>query len=650
MNSAPVDPLIGRTLDERYVVRSKIARGGMATVYLGNDLRLQRRVAIKVMHQHLVEDENFTRRFEREARSAAMLGNSNVVGVFDQGIDGGLPYLVMEYLPGITLRELLKQQRRLTSDQALEIGEAVLTGLAAAHAAGLVHRDLKPENVLLADDGRIKIGDFGLARAVSANTTTGQALLGTIAYLSPELVTRGVADARSDIYAFGIMLFELLTGQQPFKGEQAMQIAYQHAHSEVPAPSTLDPAIDPELDRLVLWCTRRDPDQRPHDAGEALEFMRGMRSGAQLGQTRVLPVTGMVGTVTPSTTVLSGSERASLAKAEPPQAQAAETGRAPEAPETAVERARGAGSARARRGRWAAVILVLLVALAGGAGWWWGQGPGSLVTIPDVVGQKPDAAAAALKDLTLTVKRAECSSLEIEKGLVESTSPKPGARVDRGSGVRLCVSSGPKMLTVPELNGLSRKKAVQKIEKAGFVFGEVVEERFDKGTRDTVFLAVDEEDHGLGARYPEQGVINLHVSAGPLPSVAGDSVAEATRKLDGDGLKIKKSMNTKSYSDTVPEGDVIGLNTGKTVRVGSKVGLDVSRGPQLYAVPDVKGMNVNDAVQALRDAHFEVDTGVVPEGPLGDLVVVRSTDPKAGTKLKAGTVVKLQYRGSPNDR
>ena len=225
----------------------------MATVYLGNYLRLQRRVAIKVMHQHLVEDENFTRRFEQEARSAAMLGNANVVGVFDQGIDGGLPYLVMEYLPGITLRELLKQQKQLTSDQALEIGEAVLAGLAAAHDAGLVHRDLKPENVLLADDGRIKIGDFGLARAVSANTTTGQALLGTIAYLSPELVTRGVADTRSDVYAFGIMLFELLTGHQPFKGEQAMQIAYQHAHSEVPAPSTLNPSVPPELDELVLW-------------------------------------------------------------------------------------------------------------------------------------------------------------------------------------------------------------------------------------------------------------------------------------------------------------------------------------------------------------------------------------------------------------
>src|SRR3954465_117211 len=259
------DPMIGRLIDGRYQVRSRIARGGMATVYLATDLRLERRVAIKVMHGSLADDSTFKSRFVQEARSAGRLAHPNVVNVFDQGQDSDMAYLVMEYLPGITLRDLLKDYGKLTPEQTIDIMEAVLSGLAAAHKAGIVHRDLKPENVLLADDGRIKIGDFGLARAASANTATGAALLGTIAYLSPELVTRGIADTRSDIYAVGIMTYEMLTGEQPFKGEQPMQIAYQHANDSVPSPGLRNPGVPVELDELVLWATTRDPEQRPRD-------------------------------------------------------------------------------------------------------------------------------------------------------------------------------------------------------------------------------------------------------------------------------------------------------------------------------------------------------------------------------------------------
>ena len=251
MTTAPVDPMIGRLIDGRYQVRSRIARGGMATVYLATDLRLERRVALKIMHGHLADDNTFKTRFVQEARSAARLAHPNVVNVFDQGQDADMAYLVMEYLPGITLRDLLKDYKRLTAEQTVDIMDAVLSGLAAAHKAGIVHRDVKPENVLLADDGRIKLSDFGLARAASANTATGQALLGTIAYLSPELVTRGVADARSDIYAVGIMMYEMLTGEQPYVGEAPMQIAYQHANDSVPAPSSKNPAVPAEIDELV---------------------------------------------------------------------------------------------------------------------------------------------------------------------------------------------------------------------------------------------------------------------------------------------------------------------------------------------------------------------------------------------------------------
>ncbi|MPS76420.1 MAG: serine/threonine protein kinase, partial [Microbacterium sp.] len=253
------DPLIGRLVDGRYRVRARIARGGMATVYVATDLRLERRIALKVMHAHLSDDSAFQSRFIQEARAAARLADPHVVNVFDQGQDGELAYLVMEYLPGITLRELLREQKRLTVAQTITIMDAVLAGLSAAHRAGIVHRDVKPENVLLAEDGRIKIGDFGLARATTANTATGQQLLGTIAYLAPELVTRGTADARSDIYALGIMLYEMLVGEQPYKGEQPMQIAFQHATESVPRPSVRNPAVPEQLDELVLWATEKSP-------------------------------------------------------------------------------------------------------------------------------------------------------------------------------------------------------------------------------------------------------------------------------------------------------------------------------------------------------------------------------------------------------
>jgi len=568
-----------------------------------------------------------------------VLGQANVVGVFDQGVDGGLPYLIMEYLPGITLRELLKEQHQLTADQALEIGEAVLSGLAAAHSAGIVHRDVKPENVLLADDGRIKIGDFGLARAVSANTTTGQALLGTIAYLSPELVTRGVADARSDVYAFGILMFEMLTGQQPFKGEQAMQIAYQHAHSEVPAPSSLVAGLSPELDELVLWCTRRDPELRPNDAREALEFLREIRSGAPLGSTRVLPVTGVVGTVTPSTTVLDDFERDALAAS---RSERADDDGEPD-PRSATDRARTAGARRNRRGRLTALLLVLLIALAGGAGWWWGQGPGSLVTIPEVSGKDFAAASAELKDLSLTVKTSECSSLTVKAGLAVSTKPEAGSRVERESAVTLCKSTGPAMLPVPGLVGLPLDKAKAAIEKARFRVGDVIEERFDGGTRGNVILAVDENGKGLGDTYQEQGRIDLILSAGSLPEVAGNTVDQASKALADLGLTLDASMNSEVHDDTVEKGKVAGLVLPKgNVKVGDKVGLKISLGPELFEIPDVAGMKMKKAVEALRRAGFEPVTGV-PE-MLWNAVEVESTTPAAGAKHPKGTQVQLNFQ------
>ena len=279
------DALVGRVLDGRYRVEARIARGGMATVYRALDTRLDRVVALKVMHQLFAENDQFVARFNREAKSAARLSHPNVVAVYDQGEDDGYVFLAMEYVQGRTLRDLLRERTRLTPAEALSVLEPVLAALSAAHAAGLVHRDVKPENVLLADDGRVKVADFGLARAAAnLEATSATSLIGTVAYLSPEQVIRGIADERSDVYSAGVMLFEMLTGRPPYDGETAVSVALKHAHEDVPPPSSLVSGIPTSVDLLVARATARDPDRRPHDAGAFLAEVVRVRGGLVMSE------------------------------------------------------------------------------------------------------------------------------------------------------------------------------------------------------------------------------------------------------------------------------------------------------------------------------------------------------------------------------
>ena len=644
MTTHPTDPLIGQTFEDRYTILSRIARGGMAMVYLADDIRLHRKVAVKVMHQHLSEDENFTKRFDREARSAAQLSHPNLVNVFDQGQDLGRSYLIMEYLPSITLRDLLKSRKSLTLDETLEISEAVLAGLAAAHEASIVHRDVKPENVMLVDDGRIKIGDFGLAREVSANTTTGQALLGTIAYLSPELVTRGIADARSDLYAFGIMLYEMLVGAQPFTGEQPMQIAYQHAHSTVPRPSEASPTSTPAIDDFVIWLTRRTPEERPADAGVALEVLRDLRSDPyRVPDTLVLHEIPEADHPTPATTVLGSLTDAPIAGVTPVDVAAAAPPVSAEQT-TPVTTAQQHAERRRRRGRTIALSSAAAILVAGGLGFWFGQGPGSQVAIPDFIGQTPEAAETLLSERDLTMQTAECSSLDIPVGKVVSTEPAAGVRVDRESSVQVCVSTGPEQLPIPALVGLTTAKAEQAIADARFVYGSVVDTRFDEAAAGTVLAALNEAEEVVGETLPEQSTINLVVSAGPLPNVVGMEADEAISALEGAGLVHDDSDDYEAYDPNMKEGLVLSARMSTDpVRPGDTFSITRSLGPELFEIPDVRGSSLNEAVEELRAAGFEVDTGVIPQGIAGDLVEVKSTKPKAGSKHPAGTKVALKY-------
>ncbi|WP_199922393.1 Stk1 family PASTA domain-containing Ser/Thr kinase [Microterricola viridarii] len=642
--------MIGRLIDGRYQVRSRIARGGMATVYLATDLRLERRVAIKIMHGHLADDDTFKTRFVQEARSAARLAHPNVVNVFDQGQDSDMAYMVMEYLPGITLRDLLKDYGKLTPEQTIDIVTAVLGGLAAAHKAGIVHRDLKPENVLLADDGRIKLGDFGLARAASANTATGQALLGTIAYLSPELVTRGVADARSDIYALGIMMYEMLTGEQPFVGEAPMQIAYQHANDSVPAPSLKVPSLPHELDELVLWASARDPEDRPRDAGAMLEQLlvvtAGMQGTAEPGATEATTV--MPGPLAP-TMVLSGAALAGVDDFAGSDSETQiigsarhRTGPVDAADADGAAQLRGKAASRKRRGYWLFAAIVLLTGLAVGTGWYFGSGPGSRATVPDVTGQSVDSAvtditAAGLQAAETT---ASCSHPSIAPELVASTKPAVGSSLPRGALVTICVSTGPAIIDVPAVIGLPEAEARTTLGPL-FAVAEASDVRFtDEQPAGAVIALLDADGNAVAATAYEQSPVTLVVSAGPVPDVAGKSVDDATNTLKAAGLEVETTDPV--FNSTVPDGVVISASpqADGPVRAGSTIVLSVSKGPDLVEVPDVVGMNLGEAIQKLRDEGFVVSYSF-PDLliPVANAV---STDPAAGELVERGSAITVK--------
>ena len=614
----------------------------MATVYLANDLRLERRVAIKIMHGHLSDDSQFKERFIQEARSAARLAHPNVVNVFDQGQDSDMAYLVMEYLPGITLRELLQEHRILTTEQTLDIMEAVLAGLAAAHKAGIVHRDLKPENVLLADDGRIKIGDFGLARAATAATATGAALLGTIAYLSPELVTRGVADTRSDIYAVGIMMYEMLAGEQPFKGDQPMQIAYQHANDSVPPPSARNPRVPPELDELVLWATERNPEDRPKDARALLD---------RLFETHSELMTSSPQTPTQRTTVLTTGTPAVHATAET-QVLGSRL-RTPSGAAPATTALATSTAARRRRGWWIVGAIVLLVAIAGTLGWYFGAGPGSRVTIPEsLAGVSVEDATARLTELGLVVDptTGEIDSPSIEAGLVAQTDPELGVGVAPGSTVKLLVSTGPRPIAVPAFAGMTEADALAAIEAAPFTLVEPIIRQFDGTVPQGLVIDVlgaDETSILALPNYGELQQVRLVVSAGPLPEVGGLSPEEAIQVLAGVGLTA--TAQAEEFSD-FPAGTVSRIDlepnaegVNRLFRVGDSVSLIVSRGPDLVQIPDVIGDNIAAAKAELEALGFVVIVdSLIPEQSWdNNLAVVESTSPGPGEFAKRNSEITI---------
>jgi serine/threonine protein kinase/beta-lactam-binding protein with PASTA domain len=655
--------LIGQLVGNRYQIERLVASGGMATVYLATDHRLDRKVAVKVIHPHLAKDGAFQDKFVLEAKIAAKLSHPNLVNVFDQGTDGETTFLVMEYVQGITLRDALKEYGPLPPVRALEMLAQILSGLSAAHRAGILHRDLKPENVLLADDGRVKLGDFGLARAITEHTGTGS-LVGTVAYLSPELVTRGIADARSDVYAAGIILYELLTGKQPFEGEQAVQIAYQHANSTVPAPSALAAEVPPVIDKLVFWATSKLAADRPDDAGALLtkvnQIIADLKAGransttvmdfdlkssdvvANVGDsaisaaddntTQVLGAVGDQG----KTEVLSASPGlehtdALIAMDGPGKTEVFDDFSLTQAEEPQIFGQR-------RLGVKLLTATLLVVVLGSGAGWWFGSGPGALGVVPTLTSRTVTSAESALATLSPKLSLVNENSLTVTKGLVIRTEPPAGSYISKNSVLKIFVSLGPKLVSAPALKGLNVIEATAKLQSAGFKLGKVnswfaaepIGQVYD-------FLGAD------GTPIPEGTSIDLNVSLGTIPGISGFDQAIAVTAIQATGLKI--SSIVQEFSDTVPPGKAIGLvPLTQPLGAGGTVKLLISKGPNLVIMPKVVGETVLAAKALLEGVGLNVVVNTDQLQSKWGIVKVRSSSEAVGAKLKAGYSVTISTR------
>ncbi|WP_052849376.1 Stk1 family PASTA domain-containing Ser/Thr kinase [Streptomyces avicenniae] len=608
MDTTLHDPLIGQLLDARYRVDERIAAGGMATVYRGLDTRLDRVLALKVMHPSLAGDAAFVERFIREAKAVARLDHPNVVGVLDQGRDGPYVYLAMEYVAGCTLRDVLRDQGALPPRAALDIVEPMLAGLAAAHVAGLVHRDVKPENVLIGDDGRVKVADFGLVRSVDTHTsaTTG-ALLGTASYLAPEQIEGGAVTARSDVYACGVLLYEALTGAKPHTGDSPARVLYAHVHEDVPPPSERVPGLADGLDGLVATSAARDPLARPADAAALLVLVRMARASLTDAELDAVPPghrdprasgAGLPGTTDPedSTRIVprpagagagDGTDRTERFAAPPPG---------------------GPWGRLSRRGRVSVIVAAVLLTLLGTGVWY--VNSGQFLRTPGVLAQTQEEAVETLEDAGLRVDVAEDFSETVDAGRVIATDPEPGERVRRNGTVTVTVSQGPRVSVVPDLRGVPLEDARRLLDEAGLAVGEETREFSDEIERNAVISS----DPGAGRERRPDSAVDLVVSRGravTVPAVIGLPEDEARAELTEAGFEVVIAPE-RDFSEH-EAGAVAGQSPPGDGRAseGDTVTLLLSQGPEMVEVPDVRGMSEDEARTTLEAAGFDVNVNQV---------------------------------------
>jgi serine/threonine-protein kinase len=605
--------VIASTIEGRYQIITKVASGGMGEVYRAHDAVLAREVAVKVLHPHFAGDRGFVDRFRREARAAAILNHPNIVGVYDWGATDGTYFMVMEYVRGLTLRAVLSEYERLEPAQVIDVCLPVLSALDHAHGHGIVHRDIKPENILIARDGVVKVADFGLARAY-ADSYISQAegtVTGTVQYLAPEQIQGEPADPRTDLYALGVVMFELLTGSPPFTGETSLAIAYQHLSGTIPPPSSVVSGVPRALDLAVTGATDRDRTRRPQSARAlAHELTRASRDVE-----RSRPIAELARQI-PSADVVT-EERATT---------------------VTIPRAI---SPRAKRARWfrrTAVFLFTLLLLAGGVAAAWVFAVPHYTHVPGVQGLSTEQAEARLRAAGLDVRTGQGRfSSTVPAGIVIDSRPAAGAKIRKGAAVFLIPSLGPELKLIPDVRGLAEDDAKQAIKDVGFKWH--VTRTYDDNVKEGTVIR---QNPAADLKLEKGKQITITISRGQapveVPSVKGMTAEVAKATLEAKGFKVKQ---TEDFSTTVPKGKAIGTDppAGTERPVGSEITLTVSKGPEAFAMPNVKGMKVNAATKKLQDLGLHVKKNKL--GAPFDGTVVQLQTPTAGTTVHVGDTVEI---------
>ena len=638
--------LTGELIDGRYQLIRQMAAGGMATIYEALDSRLDRKVAVKVMHPHLAQDEQFVERFIREAKASAALSHPNIVSVQDQGWNQhGSPavFLVMELVEGHTLREYLNEQGALSVDAGIKFLLPVLSALAAAHKMGIVHRDIKPDNILISKEGRIKIADFGLAKGPLLGTTMtaeSSIVLGSVSYLSPEQVQRGIADARSDVYSSGITAFEIFTGEKPFAGDEPIQIAYMHVNERVPLMSTKRSGIPPELDQLIYRATNSDPDARPRDGGEFHQVLTSFAQALDPNQKQLsLELDIPIAPMRPASKKPSRRERARIEKEKTVAIKkteiTSENTRADGKETTAQLRKKKKLSKRVRRNRYIAAVLAITLGIFG---WYVLVGPGSKVVVPSIVGATEKEANNALTPLGLTLVITEKRfDEEISNGQIIESDPAGGGKVDAGGAVKAIISKGPERYVIPALVGLTPEAAVNLLAKYPVKVGELKEVYNDKTPKGFVISS----SPATGEKVKRDATIDLLISKGvetlDVASYVGKSADQALNELTDAGFSVD---SVDQFSENVLAGAVISQvpSGGAPLAKGAKITLTISKGSQYVFIPNVFSLTEAKARAALTDLELKV---IVKKIGAKKVKAVTNIAPKVGTKVKRGSTVTI---------
>jgi eukaryotic-like serine/threonine-protein kinase len=622
--------LTGELIDGRYQLIRQMASGGMASIYEAIDTRLDRKVAVKIMHAHLAQDEQFVERFIREAKAAAALSHPNIVAVQDQGWNqSGTPaiFLVMEMIEGHTLRDYLNEQGKLSISDGVKFLLPVLSALGAAHKVGIVHRDIKPENILISREGRVKIADFGLAKGPllgSTMTAESSVILGSVSYLSPEQVQRGIADSRSDVYSIGITAFEIFTGKKPFEGAEPIQIAYMHVNNRVPRISELVSGVPKGLDDLIYRATSSDPDERPRDASIFHEELQALNpQKKQMSLELDIPIAPM----RPKRESKSLRKKIKEMTSSIPVPQSKES--------TAQIAKRKKTSKRVRRNRWIALFLAFSL---GVFGWYALIGPGSRVVVPSTVGATQSEAKAALDLLGLTYIVSERRySEDIPDGLVIESSPAAGKRVEQGGNIDLILSKGPERYLIPQLVGLKPAAAKNLIGKFPVSIQPILEEFSSEIPKGYVMGSTPSAGESVKRATKVTIIVSKGIEQVAIASYVGKSSEQALNELTEAGFDVKQKYD---FSETRLFGEVISQTPagGKQADKGSRVELIVSKGSQYTYIPNLFSVEEAKAAQTLKDLGLKVTVKKIGKKAIKK---VTNIAPKVGSKVKRGSTVTI---------